>query len=1351
MVNWKNVYVFISSTFNDMQAERDYLSTYVFPELKSWCAKYKINLIDVDLRWGITEEDAKINKRTVEICLNNIDISKPIFLCFLGQRRGWVPQINDVASSLFIKYPEIHRYIGKCSMTELEIMHACFVPLNNDLQMYHSPLFFIRDSSYLSNIKDDTFLHSFFCDNYDCSSLLKKIREKFSSNRIFTYSAKWEPSSNPSINVEGQKDNATISMMGHLTDFKIGGNTLKNILVENIKTEIERLYPEHFVNNILNERMNDVLQENFHEQALLQYIPREDYFDLQAYLNNDSPDYPLYVIAPHGFGKTTLLSKAVQEYYNKEGTVVVRRFLGVDGRILSEEALITDIISELQILGLLKRELPYQDSKTLCSDFYNLLNDASINASHIILIIDGIDQLGVSMDKLLYLPSNKCHVKIVISCSTESISGKKQLSVLDLCHVMTIHRLTAEEKKQLINTYFSNYLKKVDDEMIFRLLQLPGTGNPLYLKILLSEMRICGSFEQIQSYSFSDYGTTPISAFEAIISRLITKEITVFHSFNGETTKNVLLPLACANADLTLTEYRSVVQLLFKNQIFCVEEIDEFIQFYIVQLQDFIVFENGLFRIRYHALKETILLHFSSEKARCHFLLFESMRDIINNGSVPIWELRHAYSQLVYHLSCSNRKELLCRYLFDDRFILNKAELCSVYELIDDYRYLDDEQALHIKDVLIFISSKLNHNSPFFRDEFSLLFLERINKKYKKQFHFPINTYPYCGFVDNSLRYTKQTIETIVDVVDSGDFMYYLTFYRGKITINQILAENGRTIRVYPLNSELNIILKVGPAIYGKSPEITIASMTETDRNYGAIKRDMASYTHVIGYKHVLSVEHTMNSRLLIFYSESVLYLYNYRESKHCQQKILLNEKVKAMLCNEDYLLIKTATDLYLFAIINDTIKFLSQIDAPFSIDNDKYNEGLPFLCEERIMFRYRKETYELNILKKKLVPIDNEWPIELHRYPRSSVRRDRIVFFTDNAITLKKRETNQQNENKKKVAIVPFRNTINWIDTDLFYSIPQKYASLFDSVRNNPYEEGIECGVIELSSHNDPISETFFILDTCAVFHDIGFYLENGHIIVGFGLSDDTEKKFAHKIRVSLPKEFGPARKIYVVASLLFVRTEHSLYYLPAQNLEINTQKTYYEIKTYLQQYKKLKNKNADVYLTDQDSIFISDDSLTILQDKTHMIFVCCQKNQVIQCFDKTLRHKDNSSLYSIDALHFIKNTLFTVDENSILKFQLKPDDNGYWLLKKEGVLKVKGYDEKIIQIATDSKMRTYFLIGSTSKSLFMFYRITEENHVEKVFSFEKEPTSFFFVNDNIVVVFKDHTVSAILIDWKQ
>jgi hypothetical protein len=34
---WQNVYDFISSTFNDMLAERDYLVKQVFPQLQKWC------------------------------------------------------------------------------------------------------------------------------------------------------------------------------------------------------------------------------------------------------------------------------------------------------------------------------------------------------------------------------------------------------------------------------------------------------------------------------------------------------------------------------------------------------------------------------------------------------------------------------------------------------------------------------------------------------------------------------------------------------------------------------------------------------------------------------------------------------------------------------------------------------------------------------------------------------------------------------------------------------------------------------------------------------------------------------------------------------------------------------------------------------------------------------------------------------------------------------------------------------------------------------------------------------------------------------------------------------------------
>jgi len=49
---WRTVRVFISSTFRDMQGERDHLVRVVFPELKKLCREKRVHLVDVELRWG---------------------------------------------------------------------------------------------------------------------------------------------------------------------------------------------------------------------------------------------------------------------------------------------------------------------------------------------------------------------------------------------------------------------------------------------------------------------------------------------------------------------------------------------------------------------------------------------------------------------------------------------------------------------------------------------------------------------------------------------------------------------------------------------------------------------------------------------------------------------------------------------------------------------------------------------------------------------------------------------------------------------------------------------------------------------------------------------------------------------------------------------------------------------------------------------------------------------------------------------------------------------------------------------------------------------------------------------------
>src|SRR4249919_2343995 len=89
-ITWQTVRVFISSTFRDMHAERDHLVKVVFPELRERLEPFRIELIDVDLRWGITREQAE-NDRVLDLCLRQIDECRPFFLALVGERYGWVP------------------------------------------------------------------------------------------------------------------------------------------------------------------------------------------------------------------------------------------------------------------------------------------------------------------------------------------------------------------------------------------------------------------------------------------------------------------------------------------------------------------------------------------------------------------------------------------------------------------------------------------------------------------------------------------------------------------------------------------------------------------------------------------------------------------------------------------------------------------------------------------------------------------------------------------------------------------------------------------------------------------------------------------------------------------------------------------------------------------------------------------------------------------------------------------------------------------------------------------------------------------------------------------------------------
>ena len=112
---------FVSSTFSDMVSERNLVMYRVLPKVKKWAFDHGIIFDVVDLRWGISDEQSQDLHHTIKICLQKVQESDPIFLCFLGQRYGWVPTEVDFHQGMFAT--DISPF-KNLSATELEIIQA---------------------------------------------------------------------------------------------------------------------------------------------------------------------------------------------------------------------------------------------------------------------------------------------------------------------------------------------------------------------------------------------------------------------------------------------------------------------------------------------------------------------------------------------------------------------------------------------------------------------------------------------------------------------------------------------------------------------------------------------------------------------------------------------------------------------------------------------------------------------------------------------------------------------------------------------------------------------------------------------------------------------------------------------------------------------------------------------------------------------------------------------------------------------------------------------------------------------------------------------------------------------------
>ncbi len=620
-MKWENVYIFISSTFNDMHAERDYLIKRVFPELRLWCSEHKLKLIDIDLRWGVSEKDATENKRVVEVCLNNVDKCRPFLLCLLGQRRGWIPGFSDINQQTLENFPKLSQFVGKHSITELEIIHGLLHPLNDGQASMRHAFFYYRKPDYISAIKSDP-IRQLFQREIDIQTkedefeqFKKDIRDHYD---VVEYEATWnsQKTSLELKNVHGQDLSA-----GRLEHFHIEEIPFSSYVISQLKEAIQNEFPEHFQeikeSTDLEKELNH--QDTFLFSACDSYISRPiEEKKILDYFHGDS-DRPCILMAEAGTGKTSILAHLIQQ--NQIPEPVFYRFIGTSSASSDLDLTLYQLMEELSHKGLLPAEELDKAKSNLMLEFPTLLKKIKGNCYIILDAVDQWNHLTTSAFRWLpeKLPSN---VKLLLSMKTDGAPTLLTYLKTKNFEFQYLEKLSEDnEKIAIIMGYLSSFLKDIDDTQILHILQLMGSDNPLYLKIVLNELRIHGSFDTLMEQLKKNYGSTPKEAFHMVLKRLEQEEFDETIP-SKDLVKYVLGTIGCSTEGVLLEEYAQICkQLIPECRDMQKEDIMDAVYGLVRHLSSYLVIDGNRVNFLYDSFRQAVNERYQDTYTQFHNIL----------------------------------------------------------------------------------------------------------------------------------------------------------------------------------------------------------------------------------------------------------------------------------------------------------------------------------------------------------------------------------------------------------------------------------------------------------------------------------------------------------------------------------------------------------------------------------------------------------------------------------------------------------------------------------------------------------------------------------------------------------
>ncbi len=511
-----SIRVFVSSTFRDMIEDRNALMSHTWPELRLFCRERQVELVEVDMRWGIAEEQ-NTRKETLKLCLDEIRACRPFFIGLLGERYGWVPGSDAFTADLKEEQTWLEELQDK-SVTELEILHGVL----NDPETAGRAFFYFRDPDYAQEHGPD-FLPENDHEAEKQAALKTLIRKTCEEKSIPLHETYSDP------------------------------GELAALVLEQLKGAIEEQFPEESILDPLEREARD--HEAFAEIRRRTYIGRPDYYEaLDQHVAGEGA--PVVLLGDSGSGKSALLANWIDRWRESHpNDFIFQHYIGGTSDSAVHWKLMTRLMVEIKRWTDDPEELPHSNDDML-RDFPLWLSKARIKAEregvHFIVVLDALNQLeDKDRGRLLgWLPEHPFTGALRLIVST--LPGET-LEVLEKRQWTTLHirELSTKERRSMIVEYLFRFGKKLDDHRLDRLADSEATANPLYLKILLDELRVTGTHERLDE-RLDDY--LAAKDIPGLLSKVLTRYQQDYEHDRKGLVKDALGMICAARRGLTEVE-----------------------------------------------------------------------------------------------------------------------------------------------------------------------------------------------------------------------------------------------------------------------------------------------------------------------------------------------------------------------------------------------------------------------------------------------------------------------------------------------------------------------------------------------------------------------------------------------------------------------------------------------------------------------------------------------------------------------------------------------------------------------------------------------------------------------------